>query len=76
MEANLQIDRASIKKPQHLKNNVFLIYSPKAIVADSAAQKLIQTLYCTYLKKQERLSHQNSEVKRFKKLTSEKTDCG
>ena len=43
MTAVLQLDRSSIKKPRQLKNNVFLIYSPKPVVVEPADSIKIDT---------------------------------
>lgn len=61
METFLEMDGSGLKQPYHLKNNVFLIYSPRVF---------------TYQKRQGRLLHQNSEGKKFMKLPKKKGDCG
>lgn len=36
MKAILKSDQFNLKKPQHLKNNVYIIYSPKTVIVETA----------------------------------------
>ena len=74
MKIVFEIDAPGVKKPYHLKNNVFIIYSPRTITIDTASCIKIDTNVILHLpkKKQRHLSHQNSEGKRFMKLTKKK----
>ena len=54
MKASLKPDRVSLKKTHHLKNNVFVIYSPKAVILEPADSKKIDTNIVLYLPKESR----------------------
>ena len=41
--AKLKADKVKLKKPEHLKNNVFEIYSPKIIVIETANTASVDT---------------------------------
>ena len=51
MEIIFEIDGPGVKKPYHLKNNVFLIYLPRAITIDTASSIKIDTNIILYLPK-------------------------
>lgn len=73
----LQLDRTSTKNPQHLKNNVFLIYSPETVVIEPAdSTKSDTNIFPTLTKKGKAVWHQNSEVKKSAKLTNQKKPVG
>ena len=77
MEVIFKLDGPRIKRPQHLKDKVFVICSPKTLVIEpSDSTKLKLGLSYIYQKKQKHSSHQNSEVKISTKLTNKKVGCG
>ena len=51
MEIIFEIDGPGVKKPYHLKNNVFLIYLPRTITIDTASSIKIDTNIILYLPK-------------------------
>ena len=51
MELLFEIDGAGIKKLQHLKKNIFVIYSPRTITIDTASSIKIDTNIILHLTK-------------------------
>ena len=67
METVFEIDGPGIKKPYQLKNNIFIIYLPRTITIDTVSSIKID---------RNMILHQNSEDKKFTKLTNKKASCG
>ena len=51
MKIVFEIDAPGVKKPYHLKNNVFIIYSPRTITIDTASCIKIDTNAILHLPK-------------------------
>ena len=51
MKIVFEIDAPGVKKPYHLKNNVFIIYSPRTITIDMASCIKIDTNVILHLPK-------------------------
>ena len=54
MKVVLKLDQVGLKKPHHLKNNVFVIYSPKTVIIEPADSKKIDTKIISHLPKEAR----------------------
>lgn len=54
MELLFEIDGAGIKKLQHLKKNIFVIYSPRTITIDTASSIKIDTNIILHLTKKKK----------------------
>ena len=77
METAFEVDGPEIKKPYNLKNIFFIIYLPRTITINTASSIKIDANNILYLPKRRRhLLHQNSEDKKFTKLTKKKTGYG
>ena len=76
METFFELDGLGIKKLSHLINNVFIVYSPRTVTIEPASSIKTDT-NISYInqKRQRHLLPQNSEEKKFMKLTNKKADC-
>ena len=54
MKVVLKLDQVGLKKPHHLKNNVFVIYSPKTVIIEPADSKKENTKIISHLPKEAR----------------------
>ena len=43
MKIILKSDQFNLKKPQHLENNVYVLYSPKTVIVETANSRIIDT---------------------------------
>ena len=77
MEIILKQSQASIKKPKHLKENDFILYSPRTVKIEPATSKRIDTEIIVSLPKNSiGLSHPYSEGTKLTNLTMSSNHCG
>ena len=67
-------DNAKVRRPEHLKKSVFIIYSPRTVTVEPATCSKIDTEIVK--KMQQHLSHPNLEETKFSKLMVKHNVCG
>ena len=77
METVFEMDGSGLKQPYHLKNNVFLIYSPRAFTIGTASSITVDINIFLHLPKKARMFITSKfRGQEIYEIARKKADCG